>query len=432
MKKSLVALMVALLGLAWYVTLSSWLGNGGKYEACLTEAKRLEEKGLYLDAIAKYEETKNLKPADREIELLIAGDYRAMGDGKTYTNKLQAVISAYGPDKEVLDLLYTYYRENDTEAGWIRCMKKLWEKYPDDKTVESYFDTVKGLYQEKYMNNIENIDIFHGKYAVFTQEGKKGLMDTEGGVVLEPLYDDIAYNGKDDDRILVRDSGSAYYVNKKGNKVLEPTENYAYLGLLSQNRAVAEKAGKYGYLDEKMQEKIPFTYDDATLFQEKMAAVKQGERWAIIDNKGKQKTEFIYDEVAINSLGGCSIGDVIWVKQKDAWLLIDNKGESVSAETYEEVRAFESEEYCAVKKDGMWGFADKQGQLMIPCTYEDAKSFMNGFAPVKKDGLWGYIDQKNYLAVAYSFDEAGQVNQDMIAPIAHQKGFTLIEFLAYR
>lgn len=307
MKKSLIALMVMLLGAVWYVTLSSWLGNGQKYENCLKEAERLEGKELYLDAIAKYEEAKNLKPVDRELALRIARDYHALGDERTYADKLLAMTADYGPDEEILALLCTHYQESGTQEGWIQCIRSLWEKYPDDKTVESYYDTVKGLYREKYMS-LEDIEVYHGKYAVFIQEGKKGLIDAEGKVVMKPVYDDIVYNGKDNDRILVRDATTMYYVNKKGNKVLEPEESYEYLGLLSQNRAVAKKEGKYGYLDEKMKIAIPLSYDEATLFQEKTAAVKQGEHWALIDSKGKQKTEFLYDEVALNSLGGCSLG----------------------------------------------------------------------------------------------------------------------------
>ena len=52
MKKNLSMMMGALLVLAWYITLSTWFGNTGKYNGYLEEAKRLEEKGLYLDAIS--------------------------------------------------------------------------------------------------------------------------------------------------------------------------------------------------------------------------------------------------------------------------------------------------------------------------------------------------------------------------------------------
>ena len=55
MRKNLSVVMIVLLGLAWYITLSTWLGNEKKYNDMIAEAQRLEEKGLYLDAVSQYE-----------------------------------------------------------------------------------------------------------------------------------------------------------------------------------------------------------------------------------------------------------------------------------------------------------------------------------------------------------------------------------------
>lgn len=112
--------------------------------------------------------------------------------------------------------------------------------------------------------------------------------------------------------------------------------------------------------------------------------------------------------------------------------MVDGKGEPVGTEAYEDVRAFETDGYCAVCRYDRWGFADQQGNLVIECTYQDAKSFANGFAPVKKGGLWGYIDTENYLAVSCDFEDARQINNSMTAPVAHQGSWTLIELQAFR
>ena len=431
MKKSLTLGMAVLLVLAWYVTVSSWLGNGTRYENCLAEAKRLEGKELYLDAITQYEEAMTLKSPTLEVELLIAEDYRAMGDSKGYTNKLNNIISAYGPEERAVTLLCDYYKENYSQERLMRALVSLREKYPDDKLVEEYYNTIKGLYREKYMS-MQDIGEYHGKYAVYVQNGKKGLLDTNGDVVVEAVYDDIAYNGNNDDWITVKDGESYYFINKKGYKVQEPDESYEYLGILSQKRVVAKKAGKYGYLNENMKEQIAFVYDDATVFKEDLAAVKQGEKWALINRKGELKTEFIYDEVAINSIGACSVGGVVWVRQGDGWFLINDAGETIGTEVYDEVRAFETDGYCAVCKYERWGFVDQQGNLVIECNYQDAKSFANDFAPVKRGGLWGYIDTENYLAIACDFEDARQINNKMTAPVSHQGSWTLIELQAFR
>lgn len=431
MKKSLTLGMAVLLALAWYVTVSSWLGNGTKYKNCLAEATRLEEKELYLDAVAQYEEAMTLKAPTLEVELLIAEDYRAMGDSKGYTNKLNSIISDYGPDERAVTLLCDYYKENYSQERLMRALMGLRENYPEDELIASYYNTVKGLYREKYMS-MEDIGEYHGKYAVYVQDGKKGLLDTNGDAVVEAVYDDIAYNGSNDDRITVKDGDRYYFVNKKGYKVQEPEESYEYLGILSQKRIVAKNGGKYGYLNENMKEQIAFVYDDATVFKEDLAAVKQGNKWALINRKGELNTEFIYDEVAVNSIGVCSVGGVVWVKQEEGWFLINGEGETVGTDIYDEVKAFETGGYCAVCKQERWGFADQQGNLVIDCTYQDAKSFANDFAPVKQGGLWGYIDTENYLAIACDFEDARQINEKMTAPVSHHRSWTLIELQAFQ
>ena len=112
MKKNLSIVMIVLLGLAWYVTLSAWLGNDEKYKNMIAEAQRLEEKGLYLDAIAQYEEAKEIKGEILELEEYIADDYLSMGEYKEYRKTLNEIIDAYGPIESDVIKLYEFTREN--------------------------------------------------------------------------------------------------------------------------------------------------------------------------------------------------------------------------------------------------------------------------------------------------------------------------------
>ena len=121
---------------------------------------------------------------------------------------------------------------------------------------------------------------------------------------------------------------------------------------------------------------------------------------------------------------------MVWVKQGDAWILINNKGEVIGTDSYDDVKAFESSQLCAVCKDGRWGFADSTGSLQINYDYQDAKSFLSGYAPVKKNGLWGYIDLENYMMISCDFEDARQMTASGVAPVAIDGVWTLIELEA--
>lgn len=426
MKKYLSIAMIFLLGLAWYITLSTWLGNEKKYNDILAEAHRLEEKGLYLDAIDQYEEAKGIKGELLLLEESIADDYFAMGDYKEYRKKLNAIITKYGPEERDVKKLYEFTKENFSQDSVIDLVSNLYAKYPDSEIVQKYYDHVKGIYIERACA-YDRIYDFTGDYAVYEQQGKKGLIGLDGKVVIEAVYDDIKFDGKDKQSIGVKDGNVCYFINQKGYKTRMPEIPYEVLGMLSQSRMAARKNGKYGYLNKNFQEKTDFIYDDATPIYERTGAVKQGEKWALINRKGELLTEFIFDEVFQNSHGICSMNKMIGVRQGEACFFVNENGERVSEQNYEEMKAFEGDAMCAVCINGKWGYINQNETLSIECAYEDAESFTNGYAAVKKNGIWGYIDENNHMVIAPIFDEAGLMTESGTAPICHGNTWTLLQ-----
>lgn len=59
-----------------------------------------------------------------------------------------------------------------------------------------------------------------------------------------------------------------------------------------------------------------------------------------------------------------------------------------------------SEGLIAVTRDGKWGFADRQGQVIVEPAYDMAEPFFDGMAAVRIGELWGFINQKGDLAIA--------------------------------
>lgn len=426
MKKNLTIVMGVLLSLSWYVTISSWFGNTEKYQEYLEEAKRLEEKGLYLDALEEYENARKIKGDSKEIEERIAHDYLAMGDLKKYRNKLNEMIEEYGPEEQNVNKLVDYYKEYSSENSLVDSLNELYKKYPESEIVKKHYNAVKGFYDEKYLS-LNFIEEFYGKYAVFELNGKKGILKQNGDICVEAVYDEIIYNGKNEDNITVRDGNSYFFINIDGYKTKNLDENYDEVGALSNKRILVKKDGKYGYLDAELEVKIEPQYEEATSFFENLAAVKKGNKWAVINRDGEEVTEYIYDGVAVNSRNICSVNKIIGVCQKGIWFFIDEDGEKIGENTYQEIKAFESGQPCAVSINKKWGFCDKEGNMVFECNYEDAKAFENGYAAIKENNLWGFIDLENYKFIKGSFDEVQNMTSEGIAPVSRGGNWTLIE-----
>ena len=69
---------------------------------------------------------------------------------------------------------------------------------------------------------------------------------------------------------------------------------------------------------------------------------------------------------------------------------------------------------------GSWGFTNRDGRLVIPPRYEDAKPFSEGLAPVKEKGRYGYIDPDGQCVIYPEFVQARPFQQGLAAVILTQ------------
>lgn len=51
----------------------------------------------------------------------------------------------------------------------------------------------------------------------------------------------------------------------------------------------------------------------------------------------------------------------------------------------------------------MWGFIDKQGNIVISFTYEYASEYHEGLSACMKNNLWGYIDKHEKTIIPFIF-----------------------------
>lgn len=67
-----------------------------------------------------------------------------------------------------------------------------------------------------------------------------------------------------------------------------------------------------------------------------------------------------------------------------------------------------SEGLLAVKRDGKYGFAERNGELVIAPQFQRAFYFSEGLASVMVDGKWGYINKKGTMVIAPQFHRCNE------------------------
>jgi hypothetical protein len=71
----------------------------------------------------------------------------------------------------------------------------------------------------------------------------------------------------------------------------------------------------------------------------------------------------------------------------------------------------ESEGFFGMKKNGRYGFVDKDGKLRIANRYDSIGGFHEGLAAVKLIGKWGFVDVNDRVVINPNYDNASLFNQ---------------------
>lgn len=274
-------------------------------------------------------------------------------------------------------------------------------------------------------------------YIVVNQEDKFGITDFTGKVILEAKYEEIkAVTGNStyvvkqdrkwkviseneetlvedgfDDITEITEDKLIYVKNKKYGILLTSKEEkikpqYEELSFLFGDYYLAKNKGKYGVINSGNETILPFEYSEITY---------QEEADFIIAGKNGNVEQEIYNNKFEKQMDGI-VSDM---NTKNGYMRIYKDGEykyynfNFEEKTPQEVLTGNT--LFLSKKDNKYGYVNKDGNLVVDYTYEDAGEFnAYGFAPVKQDGKWGAIDLTGAVVIRPTYDLQNNLMIDFI------------------
>ena len=286
-------------------------------------------------------------------------------------------------------------------------------------------------------NSIENIDndYKHG-YIVTTSDNKKGIVGYTGTQVLEAKYDKIvkSYNEK---YFAVEEKGKKELVDSDGKEVL--SSGYDEIIQVNSDGIVFLKGKKYGFMGIDGKEKIKPEYDDLKELTAGVLKAKKDSKCGLIDLEGNEKlkaeyTDIYYeDKVGLYVAENESYSSIIIdsdFKVKLTGIIsefnIDSGFMKIKVGNEDKYYNFKFEEkdvkdvlstntLFVSKKDGKYGFVDKEGKVIVDYIYDEAfEQNKYGFAAVKKDGVWGAIDREGKVIQEPKYKLANNLIIDFI------------------
>lgn len=435
MKRIVIILFVALLGLSWFSAFSEAVNNPKKLREHLEKAAELEEKEIYVDAIEEYKSALEYDPDNVEIYIKMARAALNTGDDSEFVSICEEIAENYQDNTEALDMLMDYYIENEYEDRAAEYLQSFVEKYPENENAQNWFVKFEGTYTELYSRYDELGEIVNDSIVVM-RDGMYGIADAEGKEIIAPEYKELYPFSADGFALTKKEDGTWKYIDKDGQTRKVPDENYESMGMLSEERVTACKDGKYGYLDEELEPVSEFEWDSLTAVAEDTGAGEKDGQWMLVDKDGEVKNDKRYAGIIADENGFCTNQERVFVKEGNTYHIINTKGKEIGDLTFEDAKAFTSDGYAAVCNQGKWGFADEDGKLVIDYMYEDAQSFQNGYAAVCVDGLWGYIDEDGNQIIEPTFTEATHFSEIGTAAVKldNQDGeeWSLIQLILFR
>lgn len=302
------------------------------------------------------------------------------------------------------------------------------------------------------------------------KNGKYGIVDSDGKTVVEPQYAEIDILGKDNKSgFIVKDDNGKYgIIDYSNNQILEKKYdsiekiygNDLYVVTLEgkqklvkkgdtevltngfdsikqvlanqENAVVFVKDNKYGVMNISGEILIEAQYDKLEEAKLGIFIAKKGDKYGVINTSKEEKIPFEYTSIVYNEKADIYVledsnfnsnvlnsnfetkitGILVELNESKGYLKLridDNyKYYNFKFEEKQEKDIFPNRTLFLSKKDGKYGYVNKNGEIIVDYIYDDAIEQNDyGYCAIKKDGKWGSINIKGNIVQepTYNLDE---------------------------
>ena len=128
--------------------------------------------------------------------------------------------------------------------------------------------------------------VVDGRDTIKVEKEKKfGLLDTNGIIVVQPLWEDIGFS--EAGFTPVKQDGKWGLIDSSGKLVIQPQWEAVNYPALTGNIVTAKKNGKWGLFNTAGEVVAKPEWDAVSTFSGGLAAVQVGNKWGLIDQSGK-------------------------------------------------------------------------------------------------------------------------------------------------
>ncbi|MFA4985241.1 MAG: WG repeat-containing protein [Candidatus Brocadiia bacterium] len=247
---------------------------------------------------------------------------------------------------------------------------------------------------------------FRNGIAVVTSGAAEGAVNLDGKLVIPCSYAWVSFgSGHYQDPLIAvtRIGESLGYVRADGTVICEPIFEEA--GWFSKGYACVKENGSWNVIDENLHRQYDIPLDEAKLEYGEWVKVRRGGKAGWFNMLNGARTEIIYDEVE-----GWSCDFLVGTRGGRKWMIRE-------ADCRETGKSFEDLLYVGddgffVKDGGLWGFVDRNLDMLIAPAYTDVTDSYGGSYAVKTLAGWGYADRSGRAIITPKYAEVMRFDGD--------------------
>jgi hypothetical protein len=231
---------------------------------------------------------------------------------------------------------------------------------------------------------IDSISAYRKNYAIVYQNGRQGLIDRNGAVIVDAVYGEI----KLDEGGSVSARGVDTWTFLDGdNHPIGQQQATGIIPLSAETYAVT--AGNRTRLTNNIFEPLSSeSFSFIGPFENGLASYKKGGRVGIVDAAGKIILQANYRQVVVGENRFLACLDTPY---KNSWVLLDASGNALTEKHYERIEAYNGK-YFPVRSRGFWGAIDFNGREIVACVHDSLVQQADNHIVVKFRNDYGIIN----------------------------------------
>lgn len=239
------------------------------------------------------------------------------------------------------------------------------------------------------------ITAYKGQLARFYKNGKAGIINREGKILLDAVYKDV----------IIRSDSTADVVQLRNWKILDGNNRLLYNLNFDSIRPVGKdrwvtsirfynSAGQPTLMaaltDAQGRQLIEYRPMYIYKFEGQLAKILEKQRFGVINHNGSYILPAEFDSVAFSKdaiIAGIRL-DKQWY-----WHLFDQNGKKKSRHTYQAIVPQE-DDLIPARLNNRWGYINNLGDEVLMCRYDTTYAFEGDLARVRYDGSMGIINRE--------------------------------------